>query len=88
MNEMLALLNAVLTLSIGEVHVIREDHLPDGTFYRYRDGWHFFLLTSDRHSVPKALLGFSFRDPQDVADFLTGALGKRVCNFAILGERL
>ena len=88
--EQLRLVRAVLELAMGECHVIRELALPRGAMWRYRDGWHFLKeLASDRVPLARAVIGYSFRDSQDVADFLLGNFSDaQLCNFNLVGERL
>lgn len=84
----ISVIRCVCGMGNGETWIIREAHLPRGRFHRYRDGWHFFQEISDRAGIARALIGYSFTDPQDVADFLSGELGARINNFALVGERI
>ena len=86
-GEILALLCFVLALSVGERWILREPHLAPCTVHRYRDGWYVLIDNApDRQPCPKALIGWVFKNEQDIADFLLGDLGPRHVNFGLIGE--
>lgn len=85
---LLEVMRTVLTLPVGEKRVLREDHLPNCTVHRYRDGWTVLSdCASDRLPLPRAVIGWSFRDSQDMTDFLLGD-SPGLNNFNLVGERL
>jgi hypothetical protein len=87
-EELLDLVRAVLIMPIGEKRILRERHLSMCTVHRYRDGWTVLLdIVSDEHPLPRAVIGWLFRDSQDMADFLLGSL-PGLNNFNLVGERL
>lgn len=87
-GEQLELVRAVLGLAVGEIHIVREPSIFSGTAVRYEDGWAYWLEVSDRNPIARALIGFMFHHPEDMADFLLGEMGARLCNLKLVGERL
>ncbi len=87
-GDMLALLSSVLGLAVGESWALRESRHFDCTIHRYDDGWYVLVdHITDRVFSPRAVLGWYFNRVEDMADFLTGALGHRIVNHAIIGDR-
>jgi len=80
------LINAVLQLGFGESRVVREDHLPHCTVHRYRDGWTVYRDLVSPNGGDSNVLGWFFRFPEEIAQFLVGPFPDRV-NFVIWGMR-
>jgi hypothetical protein len=89
-HELLDLVRTVLALQIGEKRVLRERHLDWCTVHRYRDGWTVLKdIVSDQNGCPRAVIGWLFRDSQDMADFLLDDFPPgQLRNFNLVGERL
>ena len=93
--ELVELVRRVLGLIHGDQLVIRETHLPRCTAHRDRIGWSIFLDDlPDRQACPVVhgrratpILGWTFRDAQDLTDFLLGQLTNHE-SFYLLGEDL
>lgn len=85
-EEIVALLNAVLQLKVGDSRVIREPHLLPCTAHRYRDGWTIFHDgAGDKHVFPRAGLGWHFQHLDDITAWLAGTMHPLAPNFIIEG---
>jgi len=85
-EEVIELLNAVRGLKAGEVHALREPHIPPSTIHRYRDGWYVFKnFEADNEPCEGRVIGWHFKHDEDITEFLLCAMGKRVLDFVIRG---